>query len=96
MTMPNIEPKTGLVSMNVLEKPPLKGILEYQVKACNDRVCFYRPSWSGFTIRIEARLFNEHFYKASHSKVEKERALHMHQTKTKHFIAKLFATPVDS
>ena len=48
------------------------------------------------TIRIEARQFNEHFYKASHSKVVKERALHVHQTKTKHFIAKLFAQPVDS
>ena len=47
-------------------------------------------------IRIEACLFNEHFYKASHSKVVKERALHVHQTKTKHFIAKLFAQPVDS
>ena len=48
------------------------------------------------SIRIEARLFNEYFYKASHSKVVKERALHVHQTKTKHFIAKLFAQPVDS
>ena len=48
------------------------------------------------TIRIEACLFNEYFYKASHSKVVKERALHVHQTKTKHFIAKLFAQPVDS
>jgi len=45
------------------------------------------------TIQIEACLFNPTFYKRSHSKGP--RALHAHQTKTKHFIAKLFAPPID-
>ena len=42
---------------------------------------------------IEARPFKVPFYKASHSKGIKERALHVHQRKTKHFIAKLLAQP---
>ena len=33
------------------------------------------------------------FYKGSHLKGLKQRALHVHQRKTKHFIAKLFAQP---
>ena len=36
-------------------------------------------------IQIEACLFNLTFYKGSHSKGTKQRALHVHQTKTKHF-----------
>ena len=47
-------------------------------------------------IQIEACLFNPTFYKVSHSKGPKQRALHVHQTKTKHFIAKLFAHPIPS
>ena len=47
-------------------------------------------------IQIEACLFNPTFYRRSHSKGPKERALHVHQTKTKHFIAKLVAQPIDS
>ena len=42
---------------------------------------------------IEARPFKVPFYKASHSKGIKERALHVHQRKTKHFITKLLAQP---
>ena len=42
---------------------------------------------------IEACLFKHPFYRGSHSKGIKERALHVHQRKTKHFIAKLFAQP---
>ena len=39
---------------------------------------------------IEAWLFNLAFY---HSKGKKQRALHVHQRKTEHFIEKLFAEP---
>ena len=46
-------------------------------------------------IQIEACLFNPTFYKRSHSKGPKKRALPAHQTKTKDFIAKLFAPPID-
>ena len=46
--------------------------------------------------QIEACLFKHHFYKRGHSKEAKQRALHVHQTKTKHFIAKLFTQPIDS
>ena len=42
---------------------------------------------------IEACLFKHPFYRGSHSKGIKERALHVHQRKTKHFIAKLLAQP---
>ena len=48
------------------------------------------------TIQIEACLFNPTFHRRSHSKGPKERALHVHQTKTKHFIAKLVAQPIDA
>ena len=44
-------------------------------------------------ILFKACLFNLTFYKGSHSKGLKQRALHVHQRKTKHFIAKLFAQP---
>ena len=50
--------------------------------------------WFPF-IQIEA-WFNRTFYRRSHSKGLKQRALHVHKTKTKHFIAKLFAQPIDS
>ena len=43
-------------------------------------------------IQIETWSFGGHFYRRSHSKTAK-RAPHVHQTKTKHFIAKLFAQP---
>ena len=43
-------------------------------------------------IRSVACLFNQIFYKASHSKGLEQRALHVHQRKTKHIIAKLWAT----
>ena len=43
--------------------------------------------------RIKAWLFKRPFYKGSHSKGIKGRALHVHQRKTKHFIAKLLAQP---
>ena len=42
---------------------------------------------------IEACLFKHPFYKGSRSKGIKQRALHVHQRKTKHFIAKLFPQP---
>ena len=44
------------------------------------------------SIQIETWSFAGHFYRRSHSKTAK-RAPHVHQTKTKHFIAKLFAQP---
>jgi len=44
-------------------------------------------------ILFKACLFNLTFYKGSHSKGLKQRALHVHQRKTKHFIAKLLAQP---
>ena len=47
------------------------------------------------SIQIEACLFNPTFYRRSHSKGPKERALHVHQTKTKHFITNLVAQPID-
>ena len=59
--------------------------------------CRHHEDWlSQMCIQIEACLFNPTFYKGSHSKGPKQRALHVHQTKTKHFIAKLFAHPIDS
>ena len=51
---------------------------------------------SASTIQIEACQVNPTFYKSSHSKGLKERALHIHQTKTKHFIGELVAQPIDS
>ena len=42
---------------------------------------------------IEACLFKHPFYRGNHSKGIKKRALHVHQRKTKYFIAKLFAQP---
>ena len=42
---------------------------------------------------IEACLFKHPFYKRGQSKGIKQRALHVHRRKTKHFIAKLFAQP---
>ena len=45
------------------------------------------------SILFKACLFNLTFYKGSHSKGLKQRAMHVHQRKTKHFIAKLFAQP---
>ena len=42
-------------------------------------------------IQFEARQFKHHFCRKGQSKRVKERALHVHQTNTKHFIAKLFA-----
>jgi len=53
---------------------------------------FFAENTKRFT-SIEARPFKVPFYKASHSKGIKERALHVHQRKTKHFIAKLLAQP---
>ena len=44
-------------------------------------------------IPFEACLFNLTFYKGNHSKGLKQRTLHVHQRKTKHFIAKLFVQP---
>ena len=51
------------------------------------------PIISLFCILFKACLFNLTFYKGSHSKGLKLRALHVHQRKTKHFIAKLLAQP---
>ena len=48
---------------------------------------------AGECILCEACLFDLTFYKDSHSKRLKQRALHVHQRKTKHIIAKLFAQP---
>ena len=55
----------------------------------------YVLHWTG-TIQIEAWLFSIPFYRRSHSKEAKQRALHVHQRKTKHFIAKLSAQPIHS
>ena len=60
--------------------------------------CHHRSSWwldfeLHYPTSIEACLFKHPFYKGSHSKGMKERALHVHQRKTKHFIAKLLAQP---
>ena len=44
-------------------------------------------------ILFKACLFNLTFYKGSHSKWLKSRALYVHQIKTKHFIEKDFAQP---
>ena len=49
-----------------------------------------------YPIQLEAYLFNPTFYGRSHSKGLKQGALHVHQTKTKQFITKLFAQPIDS
>ena len=54
------------------------------------------PNEGVFCIHFKACLFNLTFHKGSHSKGLKQRALHVHQTKTKHFIAELFAYPIDS
>ena len=45
-----------------------------------------------FSIQIEACLFNPTFYKGSHLKGLKQRALHAHQTNTKTFHRKAFCT----
>ena len=44
-------------------------------------------------ILFKACLFNLTFYKGSHSKGLMQRALPVHQRKTKHFIAKLLTQP---
>ena len=57
---------------------------------------FKKLQWrvnSGGPASIEACLFKHPFYKWSHSKGIKQRALLVHQRKTKHFIARLFAQP---
>ena len=59
------------------------------------RNCFTSndPFQKDLSTSIEACLFKHPFYTRGQSKGIKQRALHVHRRKTKHFIAKLFPQP---
>ena len=66
----------------------------FKIKGCvSSAVSNSETKGREFLTSIEACLFKHPFYKRGQSKGIKQRALHVHRRKTKHFISKLFAQP---